>query len=111
MYFTFIFTTNHNAFILVHSQSERDIICHNLVFLHVNYNTFRVVYWCMYKLMEDQTVMAAVRKEVDEVVEAKRTGASASEYEAEFTTEDINKLPVVGKYRNSQSSFNRIKMF
>nr|KAI8733043.1 prostacyclin synthase-like [Biomphalaria glabrata] len=85
-------------FMLKHNQSERDIICHNLVFLHVNYNTFRVVYWCMYKLMEDQTVMAAVRKEVDEVVEAKRTGASASEYEAEFTTEDINKLPVVDSF-------------
>ncbi|XP_059146741.1 prostacyclin synthase-like [Physella acuta] len=85
-------------FMLKHSQSERDIICHNLVFLHVNYNTFRAVYWCMYKLMEDATVMAAVRKEVEEVVEAKRTGANSSEYEAEFTTEDINKLPVVDSY-------------
>lgn len=51
----------------------------------------------MYKLIEDAKVMAAVRKEVEEVVEAKRTGANESEYEAEFTTEDINKLPVVGK--------------
>ncbi|CAL1542485.1 unnamed protein product, partial [Lymnaea stagnalis] len=85
-------------FMLKHNQSERDIISHNLVFLHVNYNTFRAVYWCMYKLMEDESVMAAVRKEVEEVVEAKRTGTDTSEYEAEFTTEDINKLPVVDSF-------------
>ncbi|CAG5121608.1 unnamed protein product [Candidula unifasciata] len=85
-------------FMLRNNQTERDIICHNLVFLHVNYNTFRAVYWCMYKLMEDAEVMSAVRREVEEVVEAKRTGANQAEYEAEFTTEDINKLPVVDSF-------------
>ncbi|BFZ10732.1 hypothetical protein BsWGS_13771 [Bradybaena similaris] len=85
-------------FMLKNKQSERDIICHNLIFLHVNYNTFRVAYWCMYKLMEDASVMTAVKKEVDEVVEAKRTGANEDEYEAQFTAEDINKLPIVDSF-------------
>ena len=79
------------------SQTERDIICHNLVFLHVNYNTFRAVFWCVYKLMEDIKAMSAVRREVEEVVEAKRSGADPV---AEFTAEDINNLPVIGEYIN-----------
>ncbi|XP_005111570.1 prostacyclin synthase [Aplysia californica] len=82
-------------FMLRHDQSERDIVCHNLVFLHVNYNTFRAVFWCMYKLMEDVKVMAAVRREVEEVVEAKRAG---DDPEADFTAEDVNNLPVVDSF-------------
>ncbi|CAG5125176.1 unnamed protein product [Candidula unifasciata] len=85
-------------FMLKNKQSERDIICHNLIFLHVNYNTFRVAYWCLYKLMEDDVVMAAVKKEVEDVVEAKRTGANEAEYEAEFTADDINKLPIIDSF-------------
>ncbi|CAG5125177.1 unnamed protein product [Candidula unifasciata] len=87
-------------FMLKNNQSERDIICHNLIFLHINYNTFRVAYWCLYKLMEDDVVMAAVKKEVEDVVEAKRTGANEAEYEAEFTADDINKLPIVDSFLN-----------
>ncbi|GFS25638.1 cholesterol 7-alpha-monooxygenase [Elysia marginata] len=85
-------------FMLRHSQSEQDIVGHNLVFLHVNYNTFRVVYWCMYKLMEDAKIMAALREEVEEVVEAKRSGSSPEEAAAEFTADDIHKLTLVDSF-------------
>lgn len=85
-------------FMLQHSQSERDIICHNLVFLHVNYNTFRAVYWCLYKMMEDLSILDALRKEVDEVVAAKSSGTNEDDLVAEFTLEDINKMPVVDSF-------------
>ncbi|RUS80495.1 hypothetical protein EGW08_011746, partial [Elysia chlorotica] len=85
-------------FMLRHSQSESDIVGHNLVFLHVNYNTFRVVYWCMYKLMEDAKIMAALREEVEEAVEAKRSGCTTEESVAEFTTDDIHKLPLLESF-------------
>ena len=68
-------------------------MCHNLVFLHVNYNTFRVVFWCLYKLMADGAALAAVRREVADAVAAK-----ACEGEAEFTPEDVNNLPVIGEW-------------
>ncbi|GFO45066.1 hypothetical protein PoB_007157100 [Plakobranchus ocellatus] len=85
-------------FMLKHGQTEREIVSHNLVFLHVNYNTFRVVYWCMYKLMEEAGVMAALKAEVDEVIEAKRSGATPEEAVAEFTADDINKMPAVDSF-------------
>ena len=48
----------------------------------------------MYKLMEDAKAMAACRKEVEEVMEAKRCG---DEPEADFTAEDINNMPIIGE--------------
>lgn len=41
-------------FMKSHGQSEQDIMGHNLVYLHVNYNTFRLSFWCMYFLLADQ---------------------------------------------------------
>ena len=40
--------------------------------------------------------MAALRAEVEEAVEAKRSGVSPDDYVAEFTSDDIHKLPLVG---------------
>ncbi|KAK3769668.1 hypothetical protein RRG08_004920 [Elysia crispata] len=85
-------------FMLKHSQTEREIVSHNLVFLHVNYNTFRVVYWCVYKLMEDAKIMAALREEVQEAVDAKRSGSTSEDSVAEFTIDDIHKLPLVDSF-------------
>jgi len=39
------------AFMLKQDQSEADIKGHNLVYLHVNYNTFRLAFWVLAHLL------------------------------------------------------------
>lgn len=78
-------------------QSETDIIGHNLIFLHVNYNTFRLAFWCQYQLLTQPASWAALSAEVKEIVEAKEFETD-DEGRIMFSMEDIDKLPILGKY-------------
>ena len=80
-----------------HNQPESDILGYNLVYLHVNYNTFRVTYWFIYMLMTHPEALEALAQEVKETVERK------SEYygpddELDFDMDEIDSLPVLSKY-------------
>lgn len=89
------FSTN---FMLQHNQTEQDIIGHNLVYLHVNYNTFRLAFWTLYHLLEHREAMEALRKEVEDVVRTKREEMDDEESEVVFSTSDIDSLKVLGEY-------------
>lgn len=55
-------------FMLQNGQSESDIIGHNLVYLHVNYNTFRMAFWAVNYLMEHPEAKHALRDEITKLV-------------------------------------------
>lgn len=81
-------------FMLKQEQSEQDIMAHNLVFLHVNYNSFRLTYWCVYLMMEHPETHEALARELREEIEAKHMDA---EHRVGFTMDEIDKLPVLGE--------------
>ena len=83
-------------FMLERGQTEQDIIGHNLVYLHVNYNTFRMVFWCVYYLMEHPEALEALRNEILESVQDK-TEERDEEGRIEFSLEDVDRLKVLGK--------------
>lgn len=72
------------------NQTESEIRGHNLVYLHVNYNTFRLAYWALYFLIKCNEARASIMKELKETL-------------GDFETEDIdlseelmNRLPYLG---------------
>ncbi|XP_063407414.1 cytochrome P450 7A1-like [Mytilus trossulus] len=91
------FSTN---FMLEHNQTEQDIIGHNLVYLHVNYNTFRLAFWSLYKLLENREALEGLRKEIDEVVRCKRAEMDDDEEEIVFSMEEIDSLKVLDSVVN-----------
>ena len=80
-----------------HGQSEAEIIGYFLVYLHVNYNTFRAVYWFIYHLMTHPEALKALTEEVNDAIYAKSEFYGPDE-EIEFNMEEIDKLPVLSKY-------------
>lgn len=84
-------------FMKANGQTESDIIGHNLVFLHVNYNTFRVSYWLIYYLTQYREALQALEKEIETLVE-QRAEFSDADGPVEISLEDIERLPVLGKY-------------
>ncbi|WAR25087.1 CP7A1-like protein [Mya arenaria] len=86
-------------FMKSHGQTESDIIGHNLVFLHVNYNTFRVSYWLIYYLMKYQDALQALRQEINEFVETKASFCDP-EGPVELTLAELDKLPVLNSVLN-----------
>ncbi|KAL8594934.1 hypothetical protein ACOMHN_038497 [Nucella lapillus] len=75
-------------------QSAHDIIGHNLVFLHVNYNTFRVSFWCMYHLLDKPLIREALQRELREAME-QRGGPDG---EVRFSLEEFDKLPLLDSF-------------
>ena len=77
-------------------QTEAEIKGHNLVYLHVNYNTFRLAFWALYHMLADPKALAALRDEIRETIQNKLEEDPTSE-KAVFTQEDLEKMKVLGK--------------
>ena len=80
-----------------HGQAEAEIIGYFLVYLHVNYNTFRAVYWFIYHLMTHPEALKALTDEVNDAIQSKSEFYGPNE-EIEFNMEEIDRLPVLSKY-------------
>ena len=48
----------------LHGQSDAEIKGHNLVYLHVNYNTFRLAFWAINHVLEDPKAQEALLREL-----------------------------------------------
>ncbi|XP_076448453.1 cytochrome P450 7A1-like [Babylonia areolata] len=86
------------SYMLEHEQSAQDIVGHNLVFLHVNYNTFRVAFWCLYQLLQNSPAREALLRELQEAVEERRGTEEGQNGQAGFTIEEFDKLPVLDSF-------------
>jgi len=82
---------------------------HNLVFLHVNYNTFRLAFWSMFHLIDSPAALEALRAESLSLIESRRNNNStaAGKGAAEDTgsaavtlsVDDVERLPILGMNR------------
>ncbi len=88
-------------FMLEKGQTETDIKAHNLVYLHVNYNTFRVAFWLLNNLLEYPEATVALRKEVQEATEQHWDDESNS---AVFTMKQVENLALISKYDTSSGT-------
>ena len=77
----------------LHGQSDSDIKGHNLVYLHVNYNTFRLAFWAINHVLEDPKAHEALVAELREAVDAKVD----SDNLATFTARDVEDLKILGE--------------
>jgi len=80
-------------FLQCSGQNELDIKGHNLVYLHVNYNTFRLSFWALSNLLETPAAMEAVQRELDELLETRYDPATNT---ASLDAKDIEGLKVLG---------------
>lgn len=86
-------------FMLERGQTEEDIIGHNLVYLHVNYNTFRLMFWSMLYLMQHKEALDALRAEIQEVVNTKISNDEVTDDgEVIINLHDIDSMAILGMY-------------
>lgn len=85
-------------FMKSHGQTEQDIMGHNLVYLHVNYNTFRLSFWCIYYLLDDEKAYQTLYNEITTAINEKCVQRNENETgPIVFNYQEIEKLPVLGK--------------
>ncbi|XP_029656313.1 prostacyclin synthase-like isoform X1 [Octopus sinensis] len=83
-------------FMLAHGQSEQDIMGHNLVYLHVNYNTFRLSFWNMYFLLSHREAYDALKNEVSGMIRKKMESRASDETgPVVFSIKEIEEMPVL----------------
>lgn len=80
-----------------YNLSDKEIKCHNLVFLHINVNTFKIATWCLYQMMANKAAMAAVRQEIEELIEANMEMQNADDGQVTISAKDIERMEVLGK--------------
>lgn len=79
-------------------QTDADIKGHNLVYLHVNYITFRLTFWLLYQLLTHPDALAAVVDEIDAYVEQRTDENKVARVSFdEFASSRA--LPLLGTYR------------
>ena len=91
--------------ILFQGQSESDIKGHNLVYLHVNYNTFRLAFWLLSYLMEDPKALAALKDEIHEKIQSTKDETTGT---SNLTIGDVEKMKILGKYCNTPHTSAKI---
>lgn len=85
-------------FMLAHGQSEQDIMGHNLVYLHVNYNTFRLSFWNMYFLLSNREAYDALYNEISAMIRQKMESRASDETgPVVFSIKEIESMPILGK--------------
>jgi len=77
-------------------QNEFEIKGHNLVYLHVNYNTFRLSFWALSNLLETPAAMEAIQREVAELLETRYDPADNT---ALLDAKDVENLKVLGMFK------------
>ena len=80
-----------------YGQTESDMIGYNLVYLHANYNTFRVIFWFIYTLMTHPEAQKALSLKVNDVIERKAEYHDKDEM-IQFDMEELDTLPILGNY-------------
>ena len=79
--------------IIFQGQTESDIKGHNLVYLHVNYNTFRVAFWLLAHMMEDPKALAALKDEINAMVESRKDEDGTSR----LSVSDLEQMKILSK--------------
>ena len=81
------------SYMQAQGNSAGDIKGHNLVYLHVNYNTFRLAFWVLSNLLSHPEALDALREELDDAIEV-RTDEDGV---ASFTSQDLESLKILGE--------------
>ena len=79
-------------------QTEADIMGHNLVYLHVNYNTYRLAFWVMDNLLENPKACAALQDEIDVTFEKLSGEEAKTGAEITISAKDLESMPVLGEF-------------
>ena len=85
------------------NQTESDIKGHNLVYLHVNYNTFRFAFWVLSNLLEHKEAEEALLREIEETIQPSYNPKTNT---ASIDSKDVEGMKILGKLiRNFMSVF------
>uniref|UniRef100_A0A1I8ITJ4 Cytochrome P450 n=3 Tax=Macrostomum lignano TaxID=282301 RepID=A0A1I8ITJ4_9PLAT len=76
-------------------QPVASMVGHNMVYLHVNYNTKKATYWAINNLLKDRQAYAALQSEIDDAINAKVGDSSEV---AEFSSDEIDRLPLLDSF-------------
>lgn len=76
-------------------QVDAEIMGHNLVYLHVNYNTFRLAFWSLYYMLSTEGCLKAIKEELQEAIDSKISGEHTT---ASFTFKEVEEMKYLSKY-------------
>jgi len=65
---------------------------HNLVYLHVNYNTFRLSFWALAHLIDNDHALVAIKSEIDNIIGSRDDGDDV----ITLSVADVDSLQVLG---------------
>jgi len=80
-------------FMQEHGQSEMDMKGHNLVYLHVNYNTFRLAFWVLNNLIEDKKALEALNGEIQDLMDARKSKETNT---LRLSIKDLENMRILG---------------
>lgn len=84
-----------------YNLTEKEIKCHNLVFLHININTFKIATWCLYQLMNHKAAMAGVREELDDFIQShKDEDYNGEDTFVSISPKELDDLQTLGKHKS-----------
>lgn len=84
-------------FLKGHDMTDAEITSHNLVFLHINLNTFKVATWCLYQLMNHKSAMYAVREELENFIQANKQEKEGDTDVTYISAKEIEEMESLGK--------------
>jgi hypothetical protein len=73
-------------------QTDYDIMAHNLVYVHVNFNTFRLAYWAIHNFLVYDTARAAILAEINALLQDKLDDNNT----ATISVKDVENLKILG---------------
>ena len=76
-------------------QTDDEIKGHNLVYLHVNYNTFRLAFWVINNILTDEKCYAQLKDEIDTLVQDRLDAETNS---SSVTFQEVENLKILSKY-------------
>lgn len=65
------------------------------MFLHINYNTFRISFWILYYILSNKDASMALKKEMDDLVEDK---LNEEDNTIDLTVEDLDDMEMLGSF-------------
>lgn len=73
-------------------QTDSEIKGHNLVYLHVNYNTFRLAFWVINNILTDEKCLAQLQDEIDTMMQDRLDSETNS---ASITFQEIENMKIL----------------
>lgn len=83
-----------------------EVVGHNLVYMHVNYNTVKTTFWALCRLTENNDAMTALRDEIKAFLKGR---PKEQDDTLEVPLSEVERLPTLGEFLRIKQEDNRFR--